>query len=76
MLHVVGELVLLFFLAFLPAPHVAAPTRDTANSLGAKIALYYSGWQLVGQREDQPTAGDVNNVSRVAIPLRNHMYIS
>ena len=32
---------------------------------GAKIALYYSGWQLVGQREDQPTAGDVNNVSRV-----------
>jgi len=76
MLHVVGELVFLFFLAFLPARHVAAPTRDTGNSLGAKIALYYSGWQLVGQREDQPTAGDVNNVSRVAIPLRNHMYIS
>ena len=31
----------------------------------AKIALYYSGWQLVGQREDQPTVGDVNNVTRV-----------
>eukprot|EP01043_Picozoa_sp_COSAG02_P121852 COSAG02_NODE_58713_length_276_cov_0.932203_1_plen_75_part_00 len=67
-------LFLMVLLRVLPARHVAAP-GDTANAHGAKIALYYSGWQLVGQREDQPTAGDVNNVSRVAIPLDNHAHI-
>ena len=30
-----------------------------------KIAVYYSGWQLVGQRPDQPTPGDVRNESRI-----------
>ena len=42
----------------------------TASAVGARIALYYSGWQLVAQREDQPTAGDVNNVSRAQELLR------
>jgi spore germination protein YaaH len=27
----------------------------TLSKVNKKIALYYSGWQLVGQREDQPT---------------------
>jgi hypothetical protein len=61
---------LLCFLAVLqqhhvePVPLLLGDATDT-GARGAKIALYYSGWQLVGQREDQPTAGDVNNVSRV-----------
>ena len=42
-----------------------AAASSTAAPLPAKIALYYSGWQLVGQRPDQPTAGDTNNKTRV-----------
>jgi hypothetical protein len=49
-------LVLPVYLVLLSAP---APAPQPAQ-----IALYYSGWQLVGQREDQPTLGDVNNVTR------------
>ena len=47
-------------LAAEPGEAAAAPRQPPP----AQIALYYSGWQLVGQREDQPTVGDVNNVSR------------
>ena len=59
---------LLLLLVVTPAARCVepAPPVDVANAHGAaQIALYYSGWQLVGQREDQPTAGDVNNVTRV-----------
>lgn len=31
----------------------------------SKIALYYSGWQLIAQRPDQPTPGDHTNLSRI-----------
>lgn len=30
-----------------------------------KIAVYYSGWQLVGQRLDQPTPGDTIDATRI-----------
>jgi hypothetical protein len=30
-----------------------------------KTAVYYSGWQLIGQRPDQPTAGDTRNLTRI-----------
>ena len=71
MLRLVSALLLL-----LPNPAHAAPSPEQPPLAAgeaaaaprqpppAQIALYYSGWQLVGQREDQPTVGDVNNVSR------------
>lgn len=30
-----------------------------------KTAVYYSGWQLIGQRFDQPTVGDTRNLTRI-----------
>ena len=56
-----------FGMPLLAAAAVAGATVVSAPTAAAtaKIALYYSGWQLIGQRPDQPTAGDVNNVTRV-----------
>ena len=49
-----------------PTPYRAAWTGSRENEAAAgKIGLYYSGWQLLGQRPDQPTPGDSRNLTRV-----------
>jgi hypothetical protein len=62
---------LLLLLLLLP-PAAGAPGGRGKK----KIAVYYSGWQLVGQRSDQPTAGDSRNETRVrSLVLRGFTHV-
>ena len=45
--------------------HAHVPAAMAAAVEKKKIAVYYSGWQLVGQRSDQPTPGDIRNETRL-----------
>eukprot|EP01049_Picozoa_sp_SAG25_P014677 SAG25_NODE_2680_length_1452_cov_2.371027_2_plen_352_part_01 len=52
-------------LAAAAAAAVAHDDKPNANATASRIALYYSGWQLIAQRPDQPTPGDHTNLTRI-----------